>query len=122
MKVQAITACYIDGTYRKGPEFNVDGVCITPGDIFDVADDYVVNRNVLRVLKPPPGGVVRFAKLPEPVVPAVEITSESVAEAVDDGEPALVGEAAPAPAAPPRAAAPSQQPAAPPAKPVIGKK
>lgn len=85
MKVQALISTYIAGTYRNGPTLNIEGVTIKPGDVFDVPDDFVVNRNVLRVITPPPGGLVRYVKLQEVVPPPVEVVVEQV-EAIDMGQ------------------------------------
>lgn len=97
MKVQAIRDTYIAATYRKGPEFNADGVIITPGDVFDVPDDFVVNPEVLKVIEPPANKKVRFAKLPQPELPQAEIDEKPV----QPSAPALPP-ANPAPSGPPR--------------------
>lgn len=94
MKVQALRDCYIAATYRKGPEFNADGVIITPGDVFEVPDDFVVNATVLKVIEPPAGGKVKFAKLPKVETPEVEVEEKPV-------------KASPAELAPPQPPAPA---------------
>lgn len=83
MKVQALVSTYINATYRSGPTRNLEGEVTKPGDVFDVADDYIVNRTVLRVVKPPADGKVRFVKLQEIVPPPVEVVVEHVEEILD---------------------------------------
>lgn len=67
MKVRCLQSCYVDGSFRKGPELNDNAEVISPGEVFDVADTFVVNRNVLEVVVPPAGGkaAIKWAKLPE---------------------------------------------------------
>lgn len=66
MRVRALQNCQtpdIQGrgaTYRRGPETNLAGVLTAPGEEFDVPDDMVVNREVMEVITPPPGGKVRY--------------------------------------------------------------
>jgi hypothetical protein len=50
MKVRALQTCYIDGTWRRGPEYNDNDELLDAGEVFDVADGRPINPEVLQVL------------------------------------------------------------------------
>lgn len=78
MRVRALKDCQVPdalgrgSTYRRGPEYNLAGALTQPGEEFEVADDLVVNREVLEVVVPPAGGAaVRYLKGPKATAGAV---------------------------------------------------
>lgn len=65
MKLRAIQSTYVNGIYREGDDIDVNDQVVGRGPVFDVADDYVVNRDVLEVVVPPASGKIRYAKVPQ---------------------------------------------------------
>lgn len=72
MKVRALQDCYIDGVYRRGIEYDVNDKVLGTGEVFDVPDTMVLNREVLEELDSdgnplkPPDPPVKQTETPAP--------------------------------------------------------
>lgn len=75
MKVRALQSTYIDGTFRRGPELNDKNELMSQGEVFDVADETLINPEVLEVLEPPVKGKPRILKLEKAQPAAGDATS-----------------------------------------------
>lgn len=74
MKLRAKTSTSINVpgkglVFVRGPELNDKDDVLEPGEVIDVADDFLVNENVFEVLEAPANGRVKFIKLPERAAP-----------------------------------------------------
>lgn len=61
MKVRALKNCQTKDengrvTYRRGPEYDIYDKLLEGGEEFWIADDAVINLDVLEIVEPPAGG------------------------------------------------------------------
>lgn len=74
MKLRAKRDCQVPDqfgrpTYRRGPETDINDVVIEGGEVFEVADDFLVNLDVLEIVEHPKGRKARTFN-PSPQTPA----------------------------------------------------
>lgn len=57
MKVRALQDCYVNNTFRKGAEYDLNDSKVGDGEIFEVPDTYPINPEVLQVIEEDPPAV-----------------------------------------------------------------